>query len=139
MPWRHRTSRLSGGNKLIAPKVDIKADAGYVAAPPSIHETGRCYHWIDHSEIADLPPALLEWLRGDAVMLKFLRLGSWPCRKVFSKALAGMSDAALERLRQLVTRVGLRSVTRDTPVVLDFDGSSIVSFGHSAGHSFDLL
>ena len=80
--------------------------------------------------------AHLEWLRGDAVMLKFLRLGSWPCRKVFSKALAGMSDAALERLRQLVTRVGLRSVTRDTPVVLDFDGSSIVSFGHHEGARF---
>ena len=32
--------------------------------------------------------AHLDWLRGDAVVLKFLRLPSWPVRKVFSKALS---------------------------------------------------
>ena len=36
--------------------------------------------------------AQLEWLRGDAVLLKFLRLPRWPVRKVFAKALAGVTD-----------------------------------------------
>ena len=31
--------------------------------------------------------AHLDWLRDDVVLLKYLRLGSWPVRKVFSTAL----------------------------------------------------
>jgi len=41
--------------------------------------------------------AHLEAAGGDAVLLKFLRMPSWPVRKVFSKALAGMDEGALSR------------------------------------------
>lgn len=80
--------------------------------------------------------AHLEWLRGDAVLLKFLRLPSWPVRKVFSSALAGLSTAAMARLQDLLTAVGLWSVSATDGIVLDFDSSTIVSFGEQQGAVF---
>ncbi len=43
----------------IYPGIDIKGDGGYVVAPPSIHETGECYEWMNAFPIADAPKALL--------------------------------------------------------------------------------
>jgi hypothetical protein len=42
------------------PGVDIKADGGYVVAPPSRHpRTGRPYRWIGGRGVDEMPPALL--------------------------------------------------------------------------------
>ena len=39
--------------------VDIKADGGYVVAPPSVHPgTGRAYRWANGRGVAEMPPAL---------------------------------------------------------------------------------
>jgi hypothetical protein len=44
--------------------LEVKADAGYVVAPPSIHPTGRTYAFSDPTlEAAPLPPKALECLR----------------------------------------------------------------------------
>jgi hypothetical protein len=80
--------------------------------------------------------AHLDWLRGDAVVLKFLRLPSWPVRKVFSRALGGVSDSALERLQDLLTELGLRGVAGQPAVVADFDSSALVAFGQQEGALF---
>ena len=80
--------------------------------------------------------AHLDWLRGDAVVLKFLRLPSWPVRKVFSRALAGVSDRSLGRLQDLLTELGLRHVADQSSVVADFDSSAIVAFGQQEGALF---
>src|SRR5690349_22000906 len=61
----------------------------------------------------------LEWLRGDAVIEKFLCLPSWPVRKVFSGALASISDRGLKRLSELVTATGLWSLTGQRTVTVD--------------------
>jgi len=45
----------------VAPGIDIRGQGGYVVAPPSVHESGRKYEWINPPgdyEPADLP----EWL-----------------------------------------------------------------------------
>ncbi len=47
----------------ILPKVDIRADGGYVVMPPSLHKSGNYYEWIispDDSSFADLPQWVLE-------------------------------------------------------------------------------
>lgn len=80
--------------------------------------------------------AHMDWLRGDAVVLKFLRLPSWPVRKVFSKALAGVSDRALARLKNLLTELGLRQVAGKRSVVADFDSTALVAFGQQEGALF---
>ena len=48
--------------------VDVRADGGYIVAPPSIHPNGRPYAWDAHPE--DVPPAVADasvWAFLDAV------------------------------------------------------------------------
>lgn len=46
------------------PGIDLKADGGYVVAPPSIHpDTGQPYRWVADRPVAAMPPELLEICR----------------------------------------------------------------------------
>ncbi len=53
-----------GGNSSNrVPKVDYRGDGGYVVAPPSVHESGRLYIWMEERG-PELPlPELPVWLR----------------------------------------------------------------------------
>jgi len=52
--------KIPSSNGKIAPGIDIKADGGYVAAPPSIHpDTRKPYTWADpQAAIGEMAPAL---------------------------------------------------------------------------------
>ena len=78
----------------------------------------------------------LAWLRGDAVLLKFLRMPRWPVRKVFSQALAGVTDRGIAALQALISDVGLRPLRGRHRAVLDVDSSAIVAFGTQEGTCF---
>ena len=80
--------------------------------------------------------AHLEFLRGDAVLLKFLRLPAWPVRKVFANAVGSLSDQAVSGLQELLTSIGLWSLSDPNGVIIDFDSSAIVSFGQQEGAVF---
>jgi replicative DNA helicase len=44
-------------------KIDIRADGGYVAAPPSVHGSGRTYEWVEGFSIFEINPAPCEqWM-----------------------------------------------------------------------------
>ena len=66
--YRYPESGLSNATKArILEGVDIRADGGFVIAPPSTHESGNSYQWAqnlgpDDLKMADLPPEILELL-----------------------------------------------------------------------------
>lgn len=64
---RHLYFRHPGftvGNVTLGPRLDVRADAGYVILPPSIHPTGTPYRWIGKaSDIAELPVPITVRLR----------------------------------------------------------------------------
>lgn len=58
---RNSAGRLGAG-------LDVRADGGYVIAPPSIHPNGNKYRWesssrIDEVELSEVPPWLLERMK----------------------------------------------------------------------------
>lgn len=80
--------------------------------------------------------AHVEALRGDAVLLKFLRLPGWPVRKVFSSALVAVTDAGIEALHELIARLGLQPLVGRSHAVIDLDSSAVVAFGRQEGTRF---
>lgn len=59
--FRHPGGIVSNSASLLGEGLDIRGDAGYVVAPPSIHANGRMYQWANPgTDIASLP----DWLMG---------------------------------------------------------------------------
>jgi len=50
------------GTGSLAPCVEVKGDGGYIVAPPSIHESGRRYEWVQppDGDLPELPSWVLE-------------------------------------------------------------------------------
>jgi hypothetical protein len=66
-----------------APGLDVKADGGYVIAPPSVHPSGDKYEWetsFDDAEVEECP----DWLVGkrEGETLSFLNLGETMRREI---------------------------------------------------------
>jgi hypothetical protein len=63
--FRHPGGKIKNSTKKI-PGADIKADGGYVVAPPSIHPGGKPYEWIEFldlsQDMSDPPPWLTEFI-----------------------------------------------------------------------------
>jgi len=47
----------------VVPGIDVRADGGYVVAPPSRHISGRLYEWIDERDPARAPAWLIGLVR----------------------------------------------------------------------------
>jgi DNA-binding MarR family transcriptional regulator len=66
--FRHPGEPIKNSAMRLGAGLDVKADAGYVVAPPSLHASGQRYEWQpghgpDDLPLADLPGWLLEKLR----------------------------------------------------------------------------
>lgn len=61
--FKHPGRFIQCSQSKFAAGIDIKADGGYIIAPPSIHPDGPTYGWEASSEIGDIQPAALPpWL-----------------------------------------------------------------------------
>jgi hypothetical protein len=57
--WHYWTCHPGQVVGKLAPGVDVKSNAGYVVAPPSLHVSGHRYEWINSGPIAEPPPYLV--------------------------------------------------------------------------------
>ena len=62
------------------PNIDLRANGGYVVAPPSIHSSGSVYEWIegkglDDLSLAEFPDGILAKKRGEKTPTKELLAG----------------------------------------------------------------
>ena len=122
-------------NQLRVPQV-LKDVVGYVATP-RVHAPHLVLFAFVVGALAGIERlAHLEWLGNDVALIKYLRLSYWPVRKVFSRALATLSDDGVARLRAFVTSLGLRPLRATDSVVVDFDTTAIVCFGNAQGAQF---
>jgi Transposase DDE domain group 1 len=101
------------------------------------HDGRQRKHTVHHVLFAFLIGAVLgehrlrhlELLGDDPVLLKFLRLASWPVRKVFSAAMGGVSTEGVAHIAGTLCDLGLRNGLDATHAVLDFDSSALICFG----------
>jgi ribosomal protein S25 len=93
-----------------APKVDVRADGGYVLAPPSI-VGGKAYHWVEGLEL-DQPPDRQKILPGWLAELLTERIDDDRSPRIASAGDAnpipgGQRNATLARLAGAMRRVGM--------------------------------
>lgn len=105
----------------IMPGVDVRADGGYVVAPPSIHESGRQYEWIECLSPSDLalgtaPAWLTAKVTPAAALSSTPRIGAreWELLMSAGAAEGGRNDATARVaglfLRHLDPYVALEAV-----------------------------
>jgi putative DNA primase/helicase len=84
------------------PGLDVRADGGYVVAPPSLHPAGGAYGWVEGRSPADVElPEAPEWLlRGAERKPLFGRDGGWYAEK-------GARNWELLRLAGVLRSAGL--------------------------------
>lgn len=80
--------------------------------------------------------AHLDWLRDDIALVRYCRLAYWPVRKVFSNALAMVSDRGVEQLEHAVGELGLEPIRGADSAIVDIDPTAIVDHGESEGGRF---
>ncbi len=69
-------------------------------------------------------------------LVKYLRFVYWPVRKVFSTALAMVSDHGVERLEASIGEMGLEPIKGASSATIDFDPTAIVDYGEAEGGKF---
>ena len=120
--------------------LDLPALLSAVVAPVGrvrVHSPARVlFAFLIAAVVGTERLAHLDWFEGDVIMVKLLRLASWPVRQVFSRSLASVPDLGVAALLNINTNLGLRSVRGATHIVLDFDSTAIVCFGEQERAEF---
>ncbi len=104
--WRCTEGRL-------APKVDTRADGGYIVAPPSVVEGGKAYRWAPSLELDGAPASLpepppwlvteLERLANGTPTLPHVAAGGAEANAIAD----GQRNATLAKLAGAMRRVGM--------------------------------
>ncbi len=85
----------------LGPGLDVRANGGYVVAPPSIHASGAQYKWLidPRAGLAELPPCILD---------KLIKVPSWTMAEPIGDAIpVGKRDSTLTSLAGTMRRRGM--------------------------------
>jgi Bifunctional DNA primase/polymerase, N-terminal/Primase C terminal 1 (PriCT-1) len=96
-------SNIRNRAESIAPGIDIRANGGYVVAPPSLHRSGRRYAWsVDHhpdeTPLAVAPAWLVELASPSPSNIAAPRRGNDLWRRIVSGVGEGARNDSLTRL-----------------------------------------
>jgi len=86
--------------------IDVRADGGYIIAPPSLHLSGNAYQWADIDSLLVAPP---EWLlrlingKDSSVPVEALEIIPMGCRNSSLMSLAGLKWNQGMRKKELQT------------------------------------
>lgn len=70
-------SEIKSGQDVLGPGIDIRADGGYIAAPPNTHLSGNRYEWISGKSPSEIElSALPDWLLTAISKPKVVQSGS---------------------------------------------------------------
>ncbi len=106
--FQHPGGEVRSRSGALGPGVDVKADGGYIIAPPSRHVSGRGYEWESSSNPADVPLALLpDWLRALVVEDVDVRATSGAAPPVPEILSEGQRHEALVSLAGTMRRRGM--------------------------------
>ncbi len=83
-------------------KLDVRGEGGYVVAPPSEHETGAVYHWVEDRSLDDLPLANLS-----KIILAKPCLDKTPIKELLEGIPAGQRNDSLARITGAMFAKGL--------------------------------
>ena len=96
----------------ICPGLDIRADGGYVIAPPSVHESGKKYVW----EISHRPDEVL-----------IAEMPEWVKRWLTQKSVVGLPEAKPYQYWQTLTTTGIPEGERNAKIC-EFSGHLLRRF-----------
>ena len=127
--FKHPGGEIRNSAGRLGPGLDLRADGGYVVAPPSPHPSGRCYEW-------DVPPEDGELAAPPGWLLEDRRNGSAP--KLGATIPDGQRNATLASLAGTMRRRGMGepeiagalkvvNATRCQPPLPDADVEQIVA------------
>ena len=102
---------------LVGKGLDVRADGGYVVAPPSLHPSGLLYEWLAPEQpLADLPP----WLLAKLEEVKPSPLAQAPLERTEAIAEGGR-NSALASLAGSMRRRGMSSEAIDAALMKEND------------------
>ncbi len=90
----------------VKPGIDIRGDGGYVIAPPSIHNSGKSYDWINNPEntsILPLPSFITEWLSSSKNFTKVTN-SKWDKNLLNGASEGSRNDSAASVVGKLLKR-----------------------------------
>jgi hypothetical protein len=65
--FAHPDGNVPNSIQKLAQGIDVRADGGYVVAPPSLHANGSRYTWLNaEQELAELAPVIVQEMRRDS-------------------------------------------------------------------------
>jgi len=130
--FRSETGIRNDVGSLLGPGIDIRAEGGFVVAPPSVHPNGKTYRWLNRKKPVPLPAKLRERL------LKRTRNsdskapeGSDRERFNTSRALAGVAEGERDH-----TLFGLACKLRNADVPQDYAKNLILEAANNCQPPF---
>ena len=116
--WSDSQAVRNSAGKL-GPGLDVRGDGGYVVAPPSLHQNGRCYNVAHEAEVANLPPEWVEAIKQAKSKAKSLPVPVTTQSRSHSRVKVQPTYDAWQRLRKEAERIATAKPGEQEPAIRD--------------------